>query len=166
MAVPLVEITGGEPLLQADVYPLMERLLAEGKTVLIETGGHRSIAGVPDGRDSGDGREVSRARARPRRTTGPTWPCSRRRDEVKFVIADRADYEFARDIVQREGLAGALRGRALLAGPRRARAAPARRVDSGRSPARSPAAADAQVHLGSADARRLTADEDFTLPAE
>src|SRR5213596_2275156 len=36
---PLVEITGGEPLLQVDVYPLMERLLAEGRTVLLETGG-------------------------------------------------------------------------------------------------------------------------------
>ena len=41
---PLVEVTGGEPLLQPDVYPLMERLLDAGKTVLLETGGHRSIA--------------------------------------------------------------------------------------------------------------------------
>jgi len=41
---PLVEITGGEPLLQDDVYPLMERLLADGRTVMLETGGHRSIA--------------------------------------------------------------------------------------------------------------------------
>ena len=45
----VVEVTGGEPLLQADVYPLMQRLLDSGKTVLIETGGHRSIAGVPAG---------------------------------------------------------------------------------------------------------------------
>ena len=44
---PLVEITGGEPLLQEDVYALMERLLAEGLTVMLETGGHRSIARVP-----------------------------------------------------------------------------------------------------------------------
>ena len=43
----LVELTGGEPLLQKDVYPLMERLLASGKTVLVETGGHLSLAGVP-----------------------------------------------------------------------------------------------------------------------
>src|SRR3954463_7308546 len=43
---PLVEITGGEPLLQEDVYPLMERLSA-GRTVMLETGGHRSIARVP-----------------------------------------------------------------------------------------------------------------------
>ena len=40
MAALLVELTGGEPLLQKDVYPLMERLLASGKTVLVETGGH------------------------------------------------------------------------------------------------------------------------------
>src|SRR5512140_3858287 len=46
---PLVEITGGEPLLQNDVYLLMETLLAEGMSVLLETGGHRSTARVPDG---------------------------------------------------------------------------------------------------------------------
>src|SRR5688500_3764109 len=45
---PLVEVTGGEPLLQREVYPLMTRLLASGKTVLLETGGHRSVAEVPD----------------------------------------------------------------------------------------------------------------------
>ena len=44
---PLVEITGGEPLLQEDVYPLMERLLADGRTVMLETGGHRPITRVP-----------------------------------------------------------------------------------------------------------------------
>src|SRR4026209_2566314 len=43
----LVEITGGEPLLQRDFYPLMERLLESGHTVMIETGGHLSIAAVP-----------------------------------------------------------------------------------------------------------------------
>src|SRR5436305_65457 len=43
----LVEITGGEPLLQEDVYPLMDRLLAAGRTVMLETGGHRSIDRVP-----------------------------------------------------------------------------------------------------------------------
>src|SRR5262249_47020847 len=46
-ACPLVEITGGEPLLQDDVYPLMERLLADGRTVMLETGGHRPIDRVP-----------------------------------------------------------------------------------------------------------------------
>ncbi len=43
----LVEVTGGEPLLQEDVYPLMDELLRAGKTVLLETGGHRSTARVP-----------------------------------------------------------------------------------------------------------------------
>src|SRR5215207_3030317 len=43
----LVEITGGEPLLQDDVYPLMERLLERGHTVMLETGGHRPLSRVP-----------------------------------------------------------------------------------------------------------------------
>src|ERR1051325_9540833 len=43
----LVEVTGGEPLLQTDVYPLMSGLLERGKTVLLETGGHRSTERVP-----------------------------------------------------------------------------------------------------------------------
>lgn len=103
-ACPLVEVTGGEPLLQEDVYPLMERLLAGGKTVLLETGGHRSTARVPAGvvtildvKCPGSG-EAARndwanlARLRPH-------------DEVKFVVADRTDYEFARDVVARYGLA-------------------------------------------------------------
>src|SRR5690242_2107015 len=44
---PLVEVTGGEPLLQEDVYALMERLVAGGRTVMLETGGHRSTERVP-----------------------------------------------------------------------------------------------------------------------
>jgi 7-carboxy-7-deazaguanine synthase len=100
---PMVEITGGEPLLQADVLPLMQRLLAAGKTVLIETGGHRSIADVPEGvirimdvkcPGSGEAGKID-------------WENLDRltaRDQVKFVIADRADYEYARELVQRERL--------------------------------------------------------------
>ena len=101
---PTVEITGGEPLLQADVHPLMARLLADGKTVLIETGGHRSIAGVPAGvirvmdiKCPGSGEAAKNDWSNLALLTG--------RDEVKFVIADRTDYEFAREIVVREGLA-------------------------------------------------------------
>src|SRR5690242_15003104 len=45
---PLVEVTGGEPLLQEAVYPLMQGLLERGKTVLLETGGHRTTARVPE----------------------------------------------------------------------------------------------------------------------
>ena len=45
---PLIEISGGEPLLQSDVYSLMQRLLDDGKTVLVETGGHIDISRVPN----------------------------------------------------------------------------------------------------------------------
>jgi 7-carboxy-7-deazaguanine synthase len=101
----VVEITGGEPLLQKDVYPLMERLLEEGRTVMIETGGHLSVDAVPQGvvrvidvkcPASGESAKVH-------------WPNLERlrpTDEVKFVIQDRADYEFARDVVTRHGLVG------------------------------------------------------------
>jgi 7-carboxy-7-deazaguanine synthase len=101
---PTVEITGGEPLLQADVYPLMRRLLATGKTVLIETGGHRSIADVPEGvvrvmdvKCPGSGESE--------RNDWSNLGHLTLRDQVKFVIASRADYEYARDVVQRERLA-------------------------------------------------------------
>jgi 7-carboxy-7-deazaguanine synthase len=98
-----VEVTGGEPLLQRDVYPLMSRLVAAGKTVLLETGGHRSIADVPAGvvrivdvkcPGSGESGKMD-------------WDNLKRvakADQVKFVINDRRDYEFARDVVAREAL--------------------------------------------------------------
>jgi len=101
---PLVEVTGGEPLLQEEVYPLMERLLEQGKTVLLETGGHRSTARVPPGvvtildvkcpgsGESGKNCWENLERLRPH-------------DEVKFVIADRADYEYARDVIRDSSLA-------------------------------------------------------------
>jgi 7-carboxy-7-deazaguanine synthase len=98
-----VEVTGGEPLLQQDVYPLMSRLLQDGKRVLLETGGHRSIEHVPDGvirivdvKCPGSG-ESARM----------DWQNLQRlslSDQVKFVIKDRPDYEFARDVVAREQL--------------------------------------------------------------
>jgi 7-carboxy-7-deazaguanine synthase len=102
---PLVEITGGEPLLQREVYPLMERLLALGKTVLLETGGHVALDQVPPGvvkvmdvKCPGSGEAHRNDWTNIDRLT--------RRDEVKFVIADRVDYEFARDVVRRFNLAG------------------------------------------------------------
>lgn len=101
---PLVEITGGEPLLQPDVYPLMKRLLETCKTVLLETGGHHSIARVPAGvhrivdlKCPGSGESA--------RNDWSNLPLLTMRDEVKFVIADRTDYEWARAVVHREGLA-------------------------------------------------------------
>lgn len=102
-ACDMVELTGGEPLLQKDVYPLMERLLACGKTVLVETGGHVTLAGVPPGvrtimdvkcPGSGESHRMD-------------WENLGRLDaddEVKFVIRDRHDYEYARDVLRRHAL--------------------------------------------------------------
>lgn len=100
----LVEVTGGEPLLQPDVYPLMRGLLERGKTVLLETGGHRSTADVPNEvitildvkcPGSGEAEQMhwqNLERLRPH-------------DEVKFVVKDRVDYEYARDTIERYDLA-------------------------------------------------------------
>lgn len=101
---PLVEVTGGEPLLQDEVYPLMETLLAGGHRVLLETGGHRSTARVPP--------EVVTildvkcpASGESHRNDPDNLTRLRPHDEVKFVVQDRADYEFARDVVARHDLA-------------------------------------------------------------
>jgi 7-carboxy-7-deazaguanine synthase len=99
----LVEITGGEPLLQRDVYPLMESLLGRGHEVMIETGGHLSVADVPAGvvrivdvKCPGSGQAE--------RNHWANLDVLRPHDEVKFVISDRADYEYARDVVGRYDL--------------------------------------------------------------
>lgn len=101
----LVEITGGEPLLQPDVYPLMERLLAAGHTVMIETGGHLSIERVPadvirivDVKCPGSGEA--------HRTHWDNLTRLTAQDEVKFVIKNRTDYEYAREVALRHQLAG------------------------------------------------------------
>jgi 7-carboxy-7-deazaguanine synthase len=100
---PVVEITGGEPLLQSDVYPLMRRLLERGHTVLLETGGHRSIAHVP--------REVIRivdikcpASGESDKIHWPNVDLLAPTDEVKFVIEDRHDYDFAKQVLERHNL--------------------------------------------------------------
>ena len=99
----LVEITGGEPLLQRDVYPLMETLLAAGKTVLLETGGHVDISNVPhdvvkvvDVKCPGSGEAGRNDLANLDRLAS--------HDEVKFVIRDRSDYEFARALIHEHAL--------------------------------------------------------------
>lgn len=101
----VVEITGGEPLLQQDVYPLMQRLLDQGRIVMLETGGHRPADEVPDGvirvidvKCPGSGESE--------KNHWPTLDRLRPTDEVKFVIKDRTDYEYARDVVTRHTLAG------------------------------------------------------------
>ena len=101
---PLVEITGGEPLLQEDVYALMSKLGGAGKTVMLETGGHRSIARVPrdvlkivDIKCPGSGEAD--------KNDWTNLDALAPHDEVKFVIKDRRDYEFARDVIARHNLA-------------------------------------------------------------
>jgi 7-carboxy-7-deazaguanine synthase len=105
----LVEMTGGEPLLQKDVYPLMDRLHAAGLQVLVETGGHRSIESVPpyatvimDVKCPGSGEAA--------RHDAGNFARLRPHDEVKFVVTDRADYEYARDVLTRERLATRVAG--------------------------------------------------------
>ena len=102
---PLVEVTGGEPLLQEDVYPLLSALRDRGLTVLLETGGHIGVERVPDGvvkiidvKCPGSGESA--------RNHWPNLDLLGPADEVKFVIGDRTDYEFAREVVCRHQLAG------------------------------------------------------------
>jgi len=100
----LVEITGGEPMLQErEVVPLMQRLLDDGYTVLLETSGERPLEHVPKGvvkivdvkcPNSGEGDTFHLENLE---ALGP-------QDEVKFVLSDRADYEFARDFLARHSL--------------------------------------------------------------
>jgi len=100
----LVEVTGGEPLLQDAVYPLMEGLLAAGHTVLLETGGHRSTGRVPAGVVTVLDVKCP-ASGEADRTHWPNLERLRPHDEVKFVVAERADYEYARDVIARHDLA-------------------------------------------------------------
>jgi 7-carboxy-7-deazaguanine synthase len=100
---PLVEVTGGEPLLQEDVYPLMERLLESGRTVLLETGGQIDVSRVPlavikvmDVKCPASGESHKNEWGNIDRLGS--------RDQVKFVIKDRGDYDFARDLVVRHSL--------------------------------------------------------------
>src|SRR5947207_1988670 len=111
---PLVEITGGEPLLQKNVLPLMTMLADAGQTVLLETSGAHDISAV----------DPRVHRIMDLKTPG-SGECDRNlfsnvehltpRDEVKFVIGSREDYEWSREQVTRFGLAE--RCRAVLFSP-------------------------------------------------
>jgi 7-carboxy-7-deazaguanine synthase len=107
-AVPLVELTGGEPLLQEEIYPLAEKLLAGGYTVMIETSGERFVGKLP--------REVIKIVDVKCPDSGEPDTFEMRNlkeltknDEVKFVLATRRDYEFARDFTRQHGLAQRVR---------------------------------------------------------
>lgn len=99
----LVELTGGEPLLQPECVPLAEQLVAAGYTVLIETSGERSVDALPPEvvkivdvkcPDSGEGSTFRLENLK----------ALDRKDEIKFVISSRNDYEFARAFMDEHGL--------------------------------------------------------------
>ncbi|MGA8111326.1 MAG: radical SAM protein [Acidobacteriaceae bacterium] len=102
--VRLIEFTGGEPMLQErELIPLMERLLREGYELMIETSGERPLEGVPqavhkivDVKCPGSGEVGSFRNSNVGTLTGG--------DEVKFVIANRGDYEFAREFIREHRL--------------------------------------------------------------
>ncbi len=112
--VPLVELTGGEPLLQEEIYPLADKLLAAGYTVLIETSGERFVGRLPKEvikivdvkcPDSGEADTFEME----------NLIAINANDEVKFVLSTRRDYEFARDFTLRHQLPQ--RVRAVLFSP-------------------------------------------------
>ena len=97
--IKLVEITGGEPLLQKEVFPLMESLLKNKFKVMLETSGSLAINNVPakvikiiDLKCPGSGEENKNLWENLNHLT-PT-------DEIKFVIADKADYEWSKKVLQ------------------------------------------------------------------
>jgi 7-carboxy-7-deazaguanine synthase len=100
----LLEFTGGEPMLQErELVPMMERLLARGYTLLLETSGERPLENVPkavhkivDVKCPGSGEGGSFRMSNLSMLTA--------RDEIKFVLTDRVDYEFARDFTREHGL--------------------------------------------------------------
>jgi 7-carboxy-7-deazaguanine synthase len=100
----LVEITGGEPLLQErEVVPLMQNLLDAGYTVLLETSGERALARVP--RDVIKIVDVKCPNSgEPKTFQMENLDFLTSQDEIKFVLSDRVDYEFARDFVTRHHL--------------------------------------------------------------
>ena len=110
----LVELTGGEPLAQAGAFDLVDRLLEEGFMVLVETSGAIDIASldprahrIMDLKCPGSGEEERNLWSNLAHLTA--------RDEVKFVIGDRADYEWARAVIAERGLADRIRRGSLNA---------------------------------------------------
>jgi len=99
----LVEVTGGEPLLQKNVLPFMKELADRGYQVLLETGGHMDIQDVdprvirimdikcPSSNESG-------------RVRWENISCLTEQDQIKFVIGDRQDYDFAKEVILKHGL--------------------------------------------------------------
>jgi 7-carboxy-7-deazaguanine synthase len=115
----VVEVTGGEPLAHAPAYALVQRLLDEGYTVLVETSGAFDVAPldprvhkIMDLKCPGSGES--------HRNLWENLEHLTERDEIKFVVKDRADYEWAREIIRSRGLDARVRAgtlRALLVSP-------------------------------------------------
>jgi 7-carboxy-7-deazaguanine synthase len=122
LGTPLVEITGGEPLAHPNAVALADRLLERGFTVLVETSGAFDVSAldprvhkIMDLKCPGSGEVERNLWSNLERLTA--------RDEVKFVVADRADYEWARSVVRERGLDRRVRAgdlKALLISPVRA----------------------------------------------
>jgi 7-carboxy-7-deazaguanine synthase len=100
---PLVELTGGEPLLQLGAIPLLKELCDAGRTVLLETSGERDISKVDprvhrimDLKAPGSGES--------QRNRWENIAELSQRDEVKFVLADRTDYDWAKAVIEEHGL--------------------------------------------------------------
>ncbi len=101
----MVEVTGGEPLLQKEIYPLLARLLETGRTVLLETNGSLSLEDVPEGV----------VKIMDIKCPGSTmhdkmnfanFGYMKIKDEIKFVISSRADYQWAKELVSTYALPG------------------------------------------------------------
>jgi len=100
---PLIELTGGEPLLQAGAVPLLRELCDSGRTVLLETSGERDISKV----DSRVHRIMDLKAPGSDESHRNRWENIEhltQRDEVKVVLADRADYEWAKGVIEEHGL--------------------------------------------------------------
>ena len=171
-ALPLVELTGGEPLLQKNSLPLMKSLCDAGYTVLLETSGALDIAPVDprvrrimDLKCPGSG-EVKRNRWQ-------NLPLLKATDEIKFVIGTVQDYDWAREQLAARQLAKICpvlfswvsplqphqRDKSLKQSsrrPNRPHPAPTRRKNHCRRPARPLPTANAQIHLAPGPAGRLT----------
>jgi 7-carboxy-7-deazaguanine synthase len=104
----LVEITGGEPLIQEDTPALVQALLDRNRTVLVETNGTRDLSPIPDGAI----RIVDIKCPGSGETGRMDWDNIgrlRSGDEVKFVLCDEPDYAWAKDTILRHGLDGAVK---------------------------------------------------------
>lgn len=104
MRTPRVELTGGEPLLQPGAYPLMEQLLDAGLTVLLETSGAIDVREVPERVHAIVDMKTPSSNESDRNDYR-NFDSMDARDELKFVIGSREDYEWSVKLMKEHGLA-------------------------------------------------------------